>query len=178
MFTAVLPPPGLIGQLDVLLEPRRDADSALRWTKPEGWHVTVSFMAEVPADHLGRLEENLAEVAARARPFEAELAGGIAFPDAARARVLGLAAAPHDALSALSAGCRVAASRAGVEPDGARFVGHLTLARINRGLPAVRWLEILDSFPRWRWHVDELCLVESHPGARYVVTERFPLGGS
>ena len=62
--------------------------------------------------------------------------------------------------------------------DGARFVGHLTLARINRGLPAVRWLEILDSFPRWRWHVDELCLVESHPGARYVVTERFPLGGS
>lgn len=176
MFTAVLPPPGVIRQLDTLLEPRRDADPALRWTRPEGWHVTLSFMAEVPAERLLRLEENLAEVAARARPFHVELAGGIAFPDAARARVLGLAAAPEDPLSALSASCRSAASRAGVEADGARFVGHLTLARINRGLAAVRWLELLDSFPRWRWRADELCLVESHPGARYVVAERFPLG--
>ncbi|MHA6510037.1 RNA 2',3'-cyclic phosphodiesterase [Tessaracoccus sp. Y1736] len=178
MFTAVLPPAGVIRQLDTLLEPRRDAEPSLRWTRPEGWHITTSFMGEVPEENLERLEENLAELAARTRPFDVELVGGIAFPDPARSRVLGLAAAaPDDRLALLSASCRAAASRAGVAADGARFVGHLTLARHNRGLLAVRWLEVFDSFPSWRWVADELCLVESHPGARYVVAERFPLGG-
>lgn len=178
MFTAVLPPEGVVRELDLMLEPRREADPTLRWTLPEGWHITLSFMPEVSLDRMGRLEENLAEVAARARPFEVEVTGGIAFPGAARARVLGLAAGPEGQLAALSVSSRAAASRAGVAADGARFVGHLTLARHNRGLPAVRWLEILDSFPGWGWTADELCLVESHPGARYIVAERFPLGAA
>ena len=178
MFTAVLPPVGMVAELDTLLEPRREVDPTLRWAKPEGWHLTTSFMGDVPEWAPERLEENLAEVAARTHPFDVGVAGGLAFPHAAKARVLALGVREgHDELAALSASCRSAASRAGVEADGARFVGHLTLARHNRGLPAVRWLEILDSFPGWRWTVDELCLVESHPGARYVVASRFPLGG-
>ena len=114
MFTAVLPPEGVVRELDLMLEPRREADPTLRWTLPEGWHITLSFMHDVPLDRMGRLEENLAEVAARARPFEVEVTGGIAFPDAARARVLGLAAGPEGQLAALSLSCRAAASRAGV----------------------------------------------------------------
>ncbi|WP_353082164.1 RNA 2',3'-cyclic phosphodiesterase [Tessaracoccus lapidicaptus] len=179
MFTAVLPPAPAVAELDALLEPRRGADPTLRWTRPEGWHVTTSFMADVPAASLERLEENLAEVAQRAHPFVIRLAGGLALPHAGRARILALGVPEgHDELAALSSSCRGAASRAGAEADGARFVGHLTLARHNRGLTAVRWLEILDSFPGWRWTADELCLVESHPGARYEVVSRFPLGGA
>ncbi|MHA6524347.1 RNA 2',3'-cyclic phosphodiesterase [Tessaracoccus sp. G1721] len=177
MFTAVLPPAAVVAQIDALLEPRRDADPSLRWSRPEGWHVTTSFMGDVEDARVMRLEENLAEVSAHAAPFDLHLVGGLAFPDAAKARVLALAVDAGSAqLSALSASCRAAASRAGVVADGARFVAHLTLARHNRGLPAVRWLDILDSFPGWRWRAEELCLVESLPGARYVVAARFPLG--
>lgn len=178
MFTAVLPPASLVAELGALLEPRRDVDPTLRWSRPEGWHLTTSFMGDVPADALDRLEENLAGVAARSRPFGVGVGGGLAFPHAAKAKVLALGVREgHDELAALSASCRAAASRAGVEADGARFVGHLTLARHGRGVVAVRWLEVLDSFPGWRWLAQEVCLVESRgSGARYGVVSRFPLG--
>ena len=77
MFTAVLPPREVVEELDRLLDPRRDADSSLRWTRPGGWHVTTSFMASVDRYRLDALEENLAEVAARAAPFPLALAGGV-----------------------------------------------------------------------------------------------------
>lgn len=177
MFTAVLPPAAVVSRLDQLLEPRRDAGPTLRWTRPEGWHVTTSFMADVPDVAVDSLGENLAEVAARARPFDIEAGGGLALPNAAKARVLALAVgAGEPELAALSAASRAAASRAGVAADGARFVGHLTLARHGRGVPAIRWLEIFDSFPVWRWRAEDFCLVESRPGAHYMVVARFPLG--
>lgn len=176
MFTAVLPPTEVVTALDALLEPRRGADDTLRWTRPEGWHITTSFMGDVPDHSMDRLVEHLDEVASRAQPIDVQVVGGVAFPNAAKARILALGASGEPELATLSAACRSAASRAGVKADGARFVGHLTLARHRRGLSATHWLDVLDSFPRWRWTAEELCLVESHPGARYEVRERFPLG--
>lgn len=178
MFTAVLPPREVVDELDRLLDPRRDADSSLRWTRPDGWHVTTAFMASVDRYRLDALEENLAEVAARAAPFPLALAGGVTFPDPVKARVLALAVGTgQEALGALAAASRTAATRAGVEVDGARYVGHLTLARHHRGVAAKRWLEVLSSFPVWEWTAEELVLIESRQvGRHYDVVGRFPLG--
>lgn len=180
MFSAVLPPREVVEELDRLLDPRRDADSSLRWTRPDGWHVTTAFMASVDRYRLEDLEENLAEVAARTAPFALALAGGVTFPDPMKARVLALAVGiGHGPLAALSASARTAANRAGVEVDGARYVGHLTLARHHRGVAAKRWLEVLSSFPVWEWTVDELVLIESRQiGRHYDVVRRFPLGAA
>lgn len=179
LFTAVVPPREVVVELDMLLDPRRDADSSLRWTRPDGWHVTTSFMASADRYRLETLEECLAEVAARTAPFPLGLAGGVTFPDPMRARVLALAVGiGHEVLAALAASARTAAARAGVEVDGARYVGHLTLARHNRGVAAKRWLEVLSSFPVWEWTADELVLIESRQiGRHYDVVERFPLVG-
>lgn len=180
MFTAVLPPREVVVELDRLLDPRRDADSSLRWTRPGGWHVTTSFMASVDRYRLDALEENLAEVAARTAPFRLALAGGVTFPDPMKARVLALAVGiGQEPLAALAASSRTAASRAGAEADGARYVGHMTLARHNRGVAAKRWLEVLSSFPVWEWTADELVLIESRQiGRHYEVVQRFPLDGA
>lgn len=180
MFTAVLPPEEIVRELDGYVAPRREADSDLRWTRPEGWHLTTAFMGQVALGRDVYLEDNLAEVAARTRPFTVRIEGGIVFPNPMKARVLGLAVSDgHDELAALSASCRAAASRAGVEADGIRFVGHLTLARNNRGIQATRWLTVLDAFPGWSWTADELVLIESQRsghGYGYQVAARFPLG--
>ncbi|MDO5676484.1 MAG: RNA 2',3'-cyclic phosphodiesterase [Propionibacteriaceae bacterium] len=179
MFAAVFPPEEVVEELDALLRPRRDADQELRWTRPEGWHLTAAFMGQVAVGRDEYLEDNLAEVAAKAKPFDVRVAGGIVFPNPDKARVLGLGvAAGHDELAALSASCRAAASRAGVEADGTKFVGHLTLAR-SQGVRALRWLNVLDSFPGWSWTVGELLLIESRRsgyGFGYEVAARFPLG--
>lgn len=178
MFTAVLPPEEVVAELDSLLEARRAAEPELRWTRPEGWHLTTAFMPDVSERSLPALEENLAELAAHTPPFSVGLSGGVAFPHPVKARILAMAVGEgHDQLAALSAACRSAASRAGAVPDGARFVGHLTLARHNRGLHATRWLSVLDSFPEWVWKVEELCLVESRRlGRHYEVVGRYRLG--
>lgn len=180
MFTAVLPPAEVVQELDKYLQPRRDADPELRWTRPEGWHLTTAFMGQVGDGRDEYLEDHLAEVAAKAEPFDVRVEGGIAFPNPDKARVLGLAVSVgHDELAALSASCRAAASRAGIEADGTRFVGHLTLARHSRGASATRWLHVLDALPGWSWTASELVLIESQSsgyGYGYVVAARFPLG--
>ncbi|MFD0865408.1 RNA 2',3'-cyclic phosphodiesterase [Tessaracoccus lubricantis] len=180
MFTAVLPPREVVQELDGYVAPRREADRELRWTRPEGWHLTTSFMGHVAVGRDEYLEDNLGEVAARTRPFEVRIGGGISFPHPAKARIIGLGVpVGHEELAALSFHCRSAASRAGVEVDGSRFVGHLTLARHNRGVQATRWLTVLDSFPGWSWTADELVLIESRNtgfGFGYEVTARFRLG--
>lgn len=178
MFTAVLPTDELRADLDVLLESRRDVDPTLRWSRPDGWHLTLSFMGDVAPRSVDTLAENLAGLAAKTSRFPLRVEGGLAFPNSSRAKVLALGVSDGNAeLAALSAGARRAASRAGIEPDGARFVGHLTLARSRTGVEARRWVGLFDSFPGWSWQPTEICLVESkRMGRIYEVVDRFPLG--
>mgnify|MGYP003610661264 CR=1 FL=1 len=75
LFTAVLPPADLVEELDHFLTPRRQAEPRLRWTRPEGWHLTTAFMASVTDDGVDRLTEALAEVAARTPAFRLRLGG-------------------------------------------------------------------------------------------------------
>lgn len=176
MFAAVMPPESMVEELDELLRPRREHDARLRWTKPEGWHLTTAFMADVP--DVERLEESLEEAASTCEPFRLRVAQGLTFPHPVSARILGLGVTDGaDELGKLSEKCRYAANRAGAAPDGAKFVGHLTLARANRGIQATKWLAVLDSFPGWSFDVDEVALVQSHQvGRAYEVIRRFPLG--
>ncbi len=181
MFAAVLPPATVVSALDALLEPRRDAGRDVwRWTRPEGWHLTTTFMASVPPEALDPLEEYLAETAAITDPFELRLEGAVCFPNVESARVLALGLARgHDELAALARSSRNAASRAGAAPDGARFTGHLTLGRARRPFDATKWFRVVDAFSGWCWRVEEFALVESHlqdRGNRYEVVGRFPLG--
>jgi RNA 2',3'-cyclic 3'-phosphodiesterase len=176
MFAAVMPPPDLVDELDELLAPRRDVDRRLRWTKPNGWHLTTAFMADVP--DVERLEEHLVEAASTVAPFRIRVASGIAFPHPVAARILALGVTDgQDDIAHLSEKSRHAANRAGAPPDGANFVPHLTLARANRGIQATKWLGVIDSFPGWSFDVDELALIQSHQvGKRYEVVARFGLG--
>ena len=49
-------------------------------------------------------------------------------------------------LDRLATGCRAAASRAGIEVDGARFRPHLTLARTRYPHDVSNWVRLLDSY--------------------------------
>lgn len=178
LFTALLPPSRVVAELDALLGPRRP-HGPWRWTRPEGWHVTLAFMESVEAEAVHRLCDLLAEVAEHAEPFPLVLRGARCFPSVERARLLAMNVEESPALDHLAQRCRNASSRAGARPDGARFVAHLTLGRVSRPVEATRWVQLLDSFPSWQWEASELVLVQSHlhaPARRYEVRERFPLG--
>ncbi|QIK67696.1 RNA 2',3'-cyclic phosphodiesterase [Nocardioides sp. HDW12B] len=165
MFVAIRPPDHVIEDLDDFLAPRREA-SRLRWTHPDTWHLTLAFMADVPDRSRDELEERLGEAAARRRPFDLRLAGGGAFPDPTRAKVLYADVRADDPveLDRLAVGARNAAATSGAPPDGAAFVPHLTLARMNRPVEATRWLRVLGAYDGPTWTVDEVELVASHLG--------------
>ena len=187
MFTAVMPPEDVLEELEEFLGPRREA-APFRWTVPEQWHLTLAFMENVPERSLDDLLERLTRAGRRRTPFTVALAGGGAFPDVVRARVLyaGVEAAPDalEELRRLATGARAAAAKAGAPVDGASFRPHLTLARMTRPVEATRWLRVLSTYRSRPFTVEELVLVQSHLGEgprkrpRYETVASFPLGAN
>lgn len=182
LFLAVVPPASVLDELETYIGPRRDAEAGLRWVQPEHWHLTLSFLGDVPGDRADQVVENLGPVAGRTAPFRLALgeAGCFPHPGAAKALWLGVAdGAPE--LEALARRCRTAAARAGLSLAGGRFQPHLTVARSNRGLVARRWLELLDTFGSFAWQVADFVLIDSEltrGGPRHRVAERFVLAGN
>jgi 2'-5' RNA ligase len=133
MFVAVVPPSSALEHLEEFLSPRREADPGLRWTVPDQWHLTLAFMANVADRHLDDLSDRLARAATRRAPFDVTLAGGGAFPNPARAKVL-FTGVESDGpeLGRLATGARAAATKAGAAVEGGRFHPHVTLARSGR----------------------------------------------
>jgi 2'-5' RNA ligase len=185
MFAALVPPDHVVEDLAEFLAPRQEAEPGFRWTTPEQWHVTLAFMGSVPERSLDDLVERLGRAAARRTPLDLAVAGGGAFPNPARAKVLyaGIDSggrAPD--LRHLAVGTRAAATKAGADAEGGRFHPHLTLARLGRPAEATRWIRVLEAYRGPTWTATEVTLVESHLGEgprrrpRYEVVGTFPLG--
>jgi 2'-5' RNA ligase len=166
-FVAVVPPPEVIGHLDSFLEVRRGA-AAYRWAPAEQLHVTLAFLADVPDRKRDELGERLGRAAARRTAFPAAVAGGGAFPNVGRARVLwaglDLAETDRTELSRMATGARAAATRAGVPVDGQRFRPHLTVARLGQPGEVTSWVRLLDAYRGPAWTVDTITLVASYLG--------------
>ena len=152
----------------------------LRWTDPDGWHVTLAFLGATDPSDVPDLVSALRSAAERMAAFRLETGGVGAFPrpGAAQAIWYGLSD-PNHRLANLAA--RV---QAAVLPYAApaRFRAHLTLARsrARRGEPLGSWLASLDP-PSGTLMVSALTLYRSHLGrgpALYEVLVSLPLGGA
>jgi len=186
MFVAVVPPADVVEHLDAFLSVRRDA-AAYRWAPVEQFHVTLAFLAEVPDRALDDLVERLGRAASRRHGFAAAVAGGGAFPNVGRARVLWAGLDLDDdgrtELTRMATGTRAAANRAGVPVDGQRFRAHVTLARLGHPQEVTSWVRLLDAYRGPTWTVDRLTLLASYLGEgprnrpRYEVVDEFALTG-
>ena len=184
MFVALVPPAAAIEDLDAFLEPRR-ASAPFRWALPEQFHVTLSFLAAVADRQLDELVERLERAGKRRTSFGTRIAGGGAFPNVGRARVVwaGLDLDKHAAteLQRLATGARAAASRTGIPVDGQRFRAHITIARLGRPAEVSNWVRLLDAYAGPPWTADRIELVASHLGEgpgrrpRYETVAAIPL---
>ncbi len=160
--------------MDVLAAHDRPADHKLRWTTPDQWHVTLTFLGAVPDVIVPELVDGLGTAGrAVAGPLEAVLGH--------ETRVLGrgVLSVPVAGLDALVDSVRgIIGPLAGGAPE-RRFAGHLTLARArgDRPIPsALRGVPLSAT-----WQVTEVCLVSSilaRSGARYETLAAAPLGAS
>jgi RNA 2',3'-cyclic 3'-phosphodiesterase len=187
MFVAAVPPVAALEDLEEFLSVRREA-APFRWTVPDQWHVTLAFLADVPDRAYDDLVERLTRAARKRQPMRATIAGGGAFPNVGRAKVLWCGVELDTAgldggeeLRRLATGCRAAASKAGIEVAGERFKPHITIARTGHPVEATSWVRLLDTYRGPAYDVDEISLIASHLGEglrkrpRYEVLETFPL---
>lgn len=182
-FLAIRPPEHVITDLDTYLEPRRLAEDDWRWSRPEQFHLTLAFLADLPDHRLDELVATGEAWAARQQPLPMRLSGAGAFPDPARAKVLWVSvpATAGDVLTSWSRSWRDAASHVGADVDGVRFTPHLTVARSGRARSAGRITQALDAYRSESFTVTEVELVRSHLGdgprrsARHEQLHRFRL---
>lgn len=101
----------------------------VRWVPPENYHLTLRFIGELPGWRAEEVDQALARI--RAPGFALQLNGVGTFAKAGRITTLYIGVERNAALEHLQAKVERALQHAGVEPDRARFIPHVTMARLG-----------------------------------------------
>ncbi len=177
-------PDGVRSRLGAVREALPQREWPVRWVRPEGIHLTLKFLGEVPAGDAGRIADALAAVTLEGAPIRLEARGIGVFPERGRPRVLWAGLGGEiERLAGLASAVEVALEPAGFPRESRPFRAHLTIGRF-RGTPrgdGVAAFEGMAEADFGRFEVDGFALYESRlapGGATYRVLRGFPLRGS
>ena len=179
LFLALLPPPAIRARL---LD-RMHGLAGARWQSDAQLHVTMRFIGDAdrhPAEAL-----LLALGSERFARVEARLDGYGWFDRRERVDQLWAGLTPRDPLAALHARLDRLCVSCGFEPEGRKYVPHITLARFARNMapdPALvaAWMAAQPPLPGDVLAFDELVLMQSHmgrDGSIYEPVAQFALRG-
>ena len=138
-FIAIHLPPDVLRAL-AELQARLQAGpggAAGRWVRPDGIHLTLQFLGDVPRDRLTRVSAAVDRACAGRKSFRYAVGGLGCFPNARRPRVVWVGL--HEESGQLADLQRAIARELeplGYPPERRPFSPHLTLARIRQEAPA------------------------------------------
>ncbi len=102
-----------------------------KWVEAQNFHLSLRFIGEVDEGQADDIHDALAVV--RAREFELSLAGVGHFESAGHVHTLWVGVEKNPELLLLQSRIESALVRVGLEPNGRRYLPHITLARIREG---------------------------------------------
>lgn len=126
LFVAIDPPPHIRDHLAMLCCGLPGA----RWTPPEQFHLTLSFIGEVDGSTFLDIREALAEMTVP--PFSLHLQGVGFFPPRGQPRVIWAGVEKSQPLHHLQRKITTRLFHLGLEPDNRKFSPHITLARLQQ----------------------------------------------
>ena len=151
--------------------------SGVRWTRPEGIHLTLKFLGNVEEAMVGPILQGIGDAAQGAAPFHLQLGEVGTFPSGSRARVLWVGLEGDlQVLQVLQERVEQQMERLGLPREERGFVPHLTLGRVQEraaGRQRERMGQAIASLnleEKTAWRVESVSLVRSelHPsGAVY-----------
>jgi 2'-5' RNA ligase len=160
----------------------KKADIDASWPRPEGIHLTLKFLGEVPETKIDDIRNALALAVEGMSTFQLEIAGAGAFPNARNARVVWIGVSSEiEKLNRLQAAVEEALVRIGMEREDRPFKPHLTLARIKYVRSRERLLAALEQVKDVRlqgFEVKAVSLMKSElkrSGAEYTEIARIEL---
>jgi 2'-5' RNA ligase len=166
--------PAQIGQALALL---RGGLPGARWIDPENYHLTLRFIGDVDGAVAREAASMLDQV--RRTSFKLHLEGLSSF-GGRKPRALVANVAPVQALLDLQAEHERLLRRIGLEPEGRKYIPHVTLARLrdSSSRQVADYLAARGFFRSAPFDVDRFVLFSSRAstgGGPYVVEAAFPL---
>ncbi len=158
---------------------------AVRWTKPDQFHLTLRFLGDVPVDGLEKLKESVNAVCRSARPMPLRAGGVGFFPNPHSPRVVWVGIDDKGGLLIdLQKRIEAAVRPFAAEPGTEHFAGHATLGRLkNLKPPDARKLaahaQTVNDQMFGEWTAQEIEIIRSElsqAGARHTTLVAFRLG--
>jgi 2'-5' RNA ligase len=105
----------------------------VRWVKPEGIHLTLKFLGNVPASRIEEIKQALTQACAGFPAFSFSVRGLGCFPRPRRPRVIWVGVQEETGtLKRLQKAIEDEMEKLGFAPEGREFHAHLTLGRTQR----------------------------------------------
>jgi len=144
-FIAIEIPEEIKRQMTEVQNGLRNSGVDASWPRPEGIHLTIKFLGEVPEVKLPEIMSSLRSAAQGTDVFRLEVAGAGAFPNAKAARVVWVGfSGDVDQLGRLQETVEKAMTDIGFAREERKFTPHLTLGRIKYIRSREVWLKALD----------------------------------
>jgi 2'-5' RNA ligase len=147
LFIAIEIPTDLqerVSQAAGILE-REVPRKSVRWVRPEGRHLTLKFLGEVPSDKVDAIRQGMQRAVAPYAPLQVDLAGFGVFPNIRRPRVLWVGVDnPDGRLADVQSALEDRMAELGFERERRRFHPHITLGRVGRNVRGGEARELAD----------------------------------
>jgi len=174
LFTGLEIPPD-VGQALAML---RGGLPGARWIDPENYHLTLRFIGDVDDEVAREVAFTLGRTK-RAGPFDLNMDGLGSF-GGRKPRAIIASVAPSQSLLDVQAEQERLLRRIGLEPDGRKFIPHVTLARLRESSSrdVADYLAARGLFRTARFRVERFVLYSARAsvgGGPYVVEAEYSL---
>ncbi len=129
-FIAVSLAPVVIEEIAKMQRALQSAKGDIRWTRAEGWHLTLKFLGDITPMQVAPIVEALGRALSTQPPLHIVAQGLGAFPHLTRPRVV-WAGVHGEGLTALSEQIETALMALDFPPEERDFTPHLTLGRVR-----------------------------------------------
>ncbi len=148
-----------------------------RWVDPENYHVTLRFIGDIDGASANEIVSLLDRV--NRRPFEVTVRGLSSF-GGKKPRAVVATVVPTRPLIELQAELERLMQRIGLDPEGRKFIPHVTLARLHDASSqhVADYLSVRGYFPSKVFTADRFVLFSSRAstgGGPYVVEDSYAL---
>ena len=116
-----------------LQEELKRRGEGVKWVRPEGIHLTLKFLGNVPADRIEEIAQAVRDACVGFSPFQISFAGLGCFPNLRRPRVIWVGVEGEtETVARLQRAIEGNLAALGFPPEERGFSPHLTLGRVRK----------------------------------------------